>query len=148
VKLFIGGIKLYILEVKSLEDLKLLGKHRDLVTQFKEIIGKGEKVNTKSWQNLYASICYYNNNIKKPIIDQYFISKEAEVIFYLVELSGESRLKMLGLTKSYYLSKAKATKWRNSILKLIHPDKCLHQRSNEATIKLNSIYKEMIGNEK
>jgi len=139
---------LYILEVKSLEDLKSLGKHRELVARFKELIGKNTKVNTKSWQNLYESICDYNDSIKKPDIDQYFVSKEAEVIFYLVELSGEIRLKMLGLTKSYYSNKNKATKWRNSILKLIHPDKCLYQKASEATIKLNSIYKEMIGNEK
>lgn len=144
-----------LLEVKSLEELKTLGKHRELVAQFKEIVGEKIKFITKSWQNLYDSISNYNDSLHgnecpeiKQDKDQYFVSKEAEIIFYLVDLSGEIRLTKLGLTKNHYSNKNKATKWRNTILKIIHPDKCLHLNSSEATKTLNSIYKEMIGNKK
>lgn len=144
-----------LLEVKSLEELKTLGKHKELVAQFKKAIGDDKKFSTKSWQNLYDSISNYNDLLHgkecteiKQAKYQYFVSKEAEIIFYLVELSGEVRLNKLGLTKSHYSNKNKATKWRNTILKIIHPDKCLHLRSSEATKTLNSIYKEMIGNGK
>jgi len=146
---------LNLLEVKSLEELKTLGKHRELVAQFKKIVGKELKFSAKSWQNLYDSISNYNDLLHgnectkiKQDKDQYFVSKEAEIIFYLVELSGEVRLTKLGLTKSHYSNKNKATKWRNTMLKIIHPDKCLHLKSSDATKTLNSIYKEMIGNKK
>lgn len=146
---------LNLLEVKSLEELKTLGKHKELVAFFNVAIGEDKKYRTKSWQNLYDSICNYNDLIQgnectkiKQDKDQYFVSKKAEIIFYLIELSGEVRLTKLGLTKGHYSNKTKATKWRNTILKIIHPDKCLHLKSSEATKTLNSIYKEMIGNKK
>ena len=144
-----------LLDVKSLEALKTLGKHKELVAQFKETIGEDKKVNTKSWLNLYESICNYVELLKskreaaeKQYKDLYFVSKEAEIIFYLVELNGEIRLKKLGITKRYYNNKTKATNWRNDVLKIIHPDKCSHEKASEATSKLNSIYKEMIGDAK
>ena len=153
--LLLEGIILKILDVKSLEELKSLGKHKELVVQFKLAIGGDKKVNTKSWENLYEAICAYKELLPKKkvkIIKEYeniyFISREAEVIFYLVELSGELRLKKLGITKGHYNNKNKASKWRNDMVKIIHPDKCCHEKASEATSKLNSIYKEMVGDEK
>lgn len=143
-----------LFKVKSLEELKTLGKFRELVTKFKEAIGNDKKINLRSWQALYEAICDYQQAKKSKTLkgkkvenSPYFLSKETEIIFYLMELDGEIRVKKLGLTKSHYNNKKKATKWRNDIAKLIHPDKCTHPMAAEATSKLNSIYKEMVGNE-
>ena len=65
----------------------------------------------------------------------YFKSKEDEYIFYLVELDGE-------------LQQEKAKKWRNSIITVIHPDASSHPNVNDATAKLNEIYKRMTKNAK
>jgi hypothetical protein len=145
---------LNLFKVKSLEELKKIGKFRDVVTQFKEGMDNDKKVNTRSWQSLYDAICDYQKSLKrkkgkaqKQETSSYFLSKEAEIIFYLIELHGEERVKKLGLTKTHFSNKRKASKWRNDIEKIIHPDKCNHPMVAEAISELNSIYKEMVGNE-
>ncbi len=77
-------------------------------------------------------------------MNNYFISREAEIIFYLVELEGETRLKKLGINRTHYSNKNKATKWRNDLAKLIHPDKCDHPEAVKAFTILEKMYHEMI----
>lgn len=143
-----------LFKVKSVEELKKIGKFKDVVTQFKDGMDNNEKVNTRSWQSLYDAISDYQKSLKnkrakdsKQETSSYFLSKEAEIIFYLIELDGEERVKKLGLTKTHFNNKKKATKWRNDIEKIINPDKCNHPMAAEAKSKLDSIYKEMVGSE-
>ncbi|MEG0773758.1 hypothetical protein [Clostridium sp.] len=143
-----------LFKVKSVEELKKIGKFKDVVTQFKDGMDNDEKVNTRSWQSLYDAISDYQKSLKnkkakdsKQETTSYFISKEAEIIFYLIELDGEERAKKLGLTKTHFKNKKKATKWRNNIEKIINLDKCNHPMAAEAKSKLDSIYKEMVGSE-
>jgi len=78
----------------------------------------------------------------------YFKSKEDEYIFYLVELDGELQQEKLKIDLSLYKNREKAKKWRNNIISVIHPDTSNHPNVNDATAKLNAIYKRMIQNAK
>ncbi len=157
-------MKLY--EVQSLDELKKLGSHKDMAAMIKKHIGKEVKIKTRSWQNVYDAICDNRELLRAKLIGrektqtktetdkeavincEYFISKEAEIIFYINELNGESRLNKLGVNKRHFSDKKKATKWRNDLVKKIHPDICSHPRALEATRKLSSIYNEMVIDEK
>jgi hypothetical protein len=78
----------------------------------------------------------------------YFKSKEDEYIFYLVELDGELQQEKLKIDLSLYKDKEKAKEWRDSIITVIHPDVSKHSNVNDATAKLNEIYKRMTKNAK
>jgi len=78
----------------------------------------------------------------------YFKSKEDEYIFYLIELDGELQQDKLNIDLSLYKDKEKAKAWRNGIITVIHPDTSEHPNINNATAKLNEIYKRMTKNAK
>ncbi|UYM14470.1 hypothetical protein [Endozoicomonas euniceicola] len=63
-----------------------------------------------------------NNDFKYD----YFVSKEAEIIFYLSVLTGEAQQEMLNIAPSFYKDKKKAKAWRDKVIKKIHPDKSKH----------------------
>lgn len=73
----------------------------------------------------------------------YFVSKEAFLIFVLLHVDGEQRAKLLGITEEMYESIAKAKEWRNSLINVIHSDRCKHLSADEAASKLNEIYSRM-----
>lgn len=75
--------------------------------------------------------------------DEYFKSKEAELIFYLVELDGELRMKKLGITRQHTRNLATAKKWRNDIAQLIHPDVSNHPKAAQAFSVLTEMYEQM-----
>lgn len=140
------------LYVESIEQLKSLGKFRDLQKEIREDVGKIIKVTGRSWEELYSNILSFRNVIEKANktnrqkeCKEYFISKMDEYIFYLLELEGELRMQKLGINKSHFTNKKKAKQWRDKISKEIHPDKSDHKKAEEAMAKLNSIYEAMIG---
>ena len=47
-----------------------------------------------------------------------------------------------------YSDKVAAKEWRDSIAKVIPPDKCKHINANEAICKLNQLYEDMVSIEK
>ncbi|MGL5647092.1 MAG: hypothetical protein ACRDDY_04520 [Clostridium sp.] len=63
---------------------------------------------------------------------EYFKSEADELIFYILELSGKKRNEKLKIEESFYKNKKEGKKWRNSILKKIHPDICKNRKTNEA----------------
>lgn len=75
--------------------------------------------------------------------DDYFKSKETFLIFVLLYIDGEKRVDFLGIKEEMYESKAKAKEWRNSLIKLLHSDRCKHLFADEATAKVNEIYSRM-----
>lgn len=79
--------------------------------------------------------------------DKYFRSKPHRYIFALAELDGESREKILEITKELYNDKDKAKIWRDKIIKLIHPDICNIEGSEKAMAKLNELYSRMVEDE-
>ncbi|MEW4275369.1 hypothetical protein [Priestia megaterium] len=87
---------------------------------------------------------------EKTIIQEkknlFFHDKAAEYIFYLTKLDGESRQKMLDITKFHYNDRGYAQKWYRNIAKVIDPDVCKHPYSKKASIELNKMYERMQDN--
>jgi len=79
--------------------------------------------------------------------DLYFKSQAHRYIFALVELDGESRQRVLDINDELYHDKEKAKKWRDNIVKLIHPDSCKIEDMENAMAKLNYLYSRMIKDE-
>lgn len=167
---------MYWLDMKSLEELMSCGKLKELTMQIRLEVGEGFKFRCNSWKNLYEDVSVYQEHIRKSkeldkkqpknedteasstvskktkrrpkkYESNYFKSKDAEIIYYLLELEGSFRLEKLGVNKSHYSNKIKATTWRNELVKIIHPDKCKHPLANEAMAKLISMYENMVRNE-
>ena len=61
-------------------------------------------------------------------------------------MDGKRRSEKLGITRKCFLNKEEARKWKNNILKSIHPDKVSHKYSNEAVAEINQLFEEMVGN--
>lgn len=79
--------------------------------------------------------------------DKYFISKQHRYVFALVELDGEIRAKIIGITKELYHDKDKAKIWRDTLVKQIHPDICSVDGAENAMAKVNELYARMIEDE-
>ncbi len=75
----------------------------------------------------------------------YFISPQAEIVFSIVKLDGEQRLKALGINKSHYKNPDKAKKWRNDLAIKVHPDKCAHPHAAKAMDEITALYDNMVG---
>lgn len=147
------------INVKNVNDLKSLGKFKDVKREIKEDVGDNIKITGRGWNDLYKNITIFSNLIeniyksdiqsidivKSPnISSNYFTSKSNEYIFYLTELDGEIRMKKLGIKKSLFNNKKAAKTWRDEILKEIHPDINNHPKSTTAMAKLNEMYHSMV----
>ena len=155
----------------KMNNVKLIAK-KDIESLFKDKKSKEKNIvnmisiNSGSWVGLYQKIValrevisYLDDNVitknfediikeqnhseEKALV--YFNSKEAEYIFYLLELDGKQRADKLNITMKCYSNKNEAKAWRDSIAKVIHPDKCKNKRASEAICKLNQLYEDMIG---
>lgn len=137
-----------LLEVTSLESLKKYGSFKEVREKVKEVL-KIPKITAKGWVELYA-VLEVNRTIqvKMPTVEKYnspyFKDEESEMIFYLLELEGDTRLKKLGITNRHYKDKEQANMWKNQIIKKIHPDQSTHPQSEGATKELNKLYGSMI----
>ncbi len=148
------------LQAKTLEDLKACGSFNELRQQIKGSLGEKISLKFGSWEDLFCAIQELRDFIAKVdgTISQsnseleaisktslYFQSDAARIIYALLELDGEQRLKELGIDKSYTKDLEKARNWRNSVTKIIHPDVCKHPNASEASIKLTKLYEQMTG---
>ena len=147
--------------VETVEQLKSIGKFREVSKIVKNDCGKIINVKLGSWKNLYNSIIELKQlihefegeinegNINNNYNDnKYFISKASEYIFYLVELDGKERMEKHKVTRKHYSNKKVAKEWRDNIAKEIHPDVCKIKDAEKAIAKLNQLYTGMISNEK
>ena len=75
----------------------------------------------------------------------YFVSPTAEIVYSIVKLDGEQRLKALGVNGSHFRDTDKAKKWRNDIAAKVHPDKCAHPQAATAMDEITALYKNMVG---
>lgn len=131
--------KFYFLE-DNFKDTKLRLK-KIILNEYQEI----RYINTTSWTDLYYYLELLEDKLQlNKDKTQYFYSKEAEYIYYLVELSGEEQVNKLGIKQIYYKEKDFAKKWRNEIAKIIHPDKTSHPSAAQAIEILNNIYAKMV----
>lgn len=74
----------------------------------------------------------------------FFKDRASEVIFYLTQADGEMRMFFLGINKIHYNYESAAKRWRDSMMKIIHPDNCNHPLATEAAAEVNRIYEGMI----
>ncbi|WP_233238845.1 hypothetical protein [Bordetella sp. LUAb4] len=73
-----------------------------------------------------------------------FVSRQAELIFYLTELEGSVRNRLLGITDAHYQDKEVAKKWCRSLAQQVHSDK----GGNDAAYRvLLDLYKVMTDSE-
>lgn len=81
--------------------------------------------------------------IEDLIKRDYFLSTAHELIFTLLELSGEDQTDILGITPFLYSNPEAAKQWRDSIENVILPVN--HAAKEKALHVLNKFYKQMIG---
>ncbi|MGL4335259.1 MAG: hypothetical protein ACRCST_00090 [Turicibacter sp.] len=141
-------------DVKSVEELKTLGKFRDVCTEVKTSAGPNVKISGKGWQQLFDSIVEFKKSASqvKPSSlsvnekdNDYFVNDAVEYIFYLVELEGDVQMKKLGIGKTHFTNKRVAKTWRDKISKQIHPDVSNHPKASDAMANLNDLYQQMTG---
>jgi PhoPQ-activated pathogenicity-related protein len=113
-----------------------------------------EKLNTPSIKSLQLKIDRLqseNTALKQQLAaaqtteSDYFVSPTAEIIYSIVKLDGEDRLKALGINRSHYKDPAKAKQWRNEMAAKVHPDKCTHPQAAIAIDEVTALYKNMVG---
>jgi FtsZ-binding cell division protein ZapB len=92
-----------------------------------------------------------NTSLKQQLIaaqnteSDYFVSPEAEIVYSIIKLDGEQRLKALGINKSHFKDSDKAKKWRNDLAMKVHPDKCAHPHAAEAMEEITALFENMVG---
>lgn len=73
----------------------------------------------------------------------YFIDKQNEYLFYLLELDTSSRMYKLRITNSHYLNKTLAKEWFENIRSIISANKN-HPKFRDGLFVLNKLYNSMI----
>jgi hypothetical protein len=91
-----------------------------------------------------------NTSLKQQLItaqntdSDYFVSPAAEIVYSIINLDGEQRLKALGIDHTLYTNAKKAKKWRNDLADKVHPDKCAHPLASKAMIEITSLFENMV----
>jgi hypothetical protein len=145
-----------LLQVKTLEELKSFGSFREVRQSIQSSLGRRLSLKVRGWKELLEAVNQLQvleGNITEEsnqvvIADKsslYFKSEAARIIYALLELDGEQRLKELKISRAYYQDLDKAKKWRNELARIIHPDKCEHPKAALATNKLTELFENMVG---
>jgi len=145
-----------IFEAKTVDELKKIGKLAEIRMVLKAKAAElGIKVNTGSWILTFESIQKYNElagnkgkvvpsgSVDAGFNDLYFKSEAAKTIFYLLVMSGEARTDYLGIDERLYEDASAARKWRDRLIKIVHPDNCDHPKAQEAVKEITRIYGRM-----
>ncbi|GEM_PF-1353642 len=74
---------------------------------------------------------------------EYFVSEQHKYIFALSKLEPKFANKIIKNTPELYSDENKARKWRDEMLRKIHPDFCSIEGAEEATAKVNRLYESM-----
>ncbi len=110
----------------------------------KALCGGGEMLEVKDGKaRKYLHRSVFPAGGSPQALDSYFISESARLIFALVELDGECRQRLLGLTHAHYRDADLARQWRNRIAMQIHPDVCRHAKAQDAANELAIMFQEM-----
>jgi hypothetical protein len=110
-----------------------------------------EKPTIKGLQAQITELKAENKDLKQQLIaaqnteSDYFVSPTAEIVYSIVKLDGEQRLKALGVNGSHFKDATKAKKWRNDLAAKVHPDKCIHPQATIAMDEITALYKNMVG---
>lgn len=146
------------LQAKTLEELKTCGSFNKVRQKIKGHLGDKLLLKARGWNDLFSVVQTIQGLLshkeaslshEAPRIEEqtslYFKSEAAQIIYALLRLDGDLRLKELGVDKSHIRDPEKAKKWRNNIAKVIHPDLCKHPEAATASAQLSKLYEKMIG---
>ena len=110
-----------ILDAETIEDLMWVGPTSDIViklnTAFHPFV-----LTVDSYEELLVAI----RAIRKTWPEKNegpFVSRQAEVVFYLTQTDGKLRKKFLKITDDHYRDRKLAKKWFKSLAQVIHSDK-------------------------
>lgn len=127
----------------------------------KKKLGDRIKIRSRSWEELFSAIQQLKQLLNFQLNEtassdqlnlpskndsniDYFKTRTDEIIYALIELKGKQRQEKLNITNFCYNNAQYAKKWRNDILKLIHPDKTRHPKAEEAITLLQELYEGMV----
>ncbi|MGK8169307.1 hypothetical protein [Pseudomonas aeruginosa] len=110
-----------ILNAETIEELSGIGQAREIVSALNTAL------NPLTFEaDSYEEILDATRAIRKtwPVADQGpFVSRQAEVAFYLTQTDGKLRKKFLKITDEHYRDRKLAKKWFKSLAQIIHSDK-------------------------
>lgn len=89
---------------------------------------------------LKVKLASVDESTEEPL-GNYFKSEKDKIVFLLLEVDGERRNKLLGITDDMYEDKKLATKWYRRLSLIVHPDKM--DNNSEAFIELKEIFQVM-----
>ena len=108
-------------KIHSIDDLKDRGSISDLVEKICCLI-RPLKVEAKTYEELFEIVSLLQKNWL-PLVKGPFISRQAEVVFYLTKLEGKQRNNAIGMSDDIYEDPEKAKEWYRDMRGLVHPDK-------------------------
>ena len=142
------------LQATTLKELQACGSFKYVRCNIKDRLGKNLNLKARGWKDLLEIVKHLQSFTYPQAISEenstsektslYFKSEATRIIYVLMNLDGEQRLKELQITKSHYRDAQKAKEWRNEIVKIIHPDICKHPEAKSATSKLTELFNNMI----
>ena len=103
------------------KDLETLGT-ADEIKACVEGITQPLSVRGSTYEELFAAIEILKEKWT-DFIDGPFVSRQAELIFYLTKLEGKQRNKALGITDKHYEDPDHAKRWFRDLSKYVHDDK-------------------------
>lgn len=108
-------------EVRTAQDLERLGSVDEIRQQLGEIV-RPLKVDGSSYAELFAVV----QTLQEKWLDLRegpFVSRQAELVFYLTKLDGSVRNEFLGITDAHYHDPKVAKRWFRSMSQLVHSDR-------------------------
>ena len=130
--------------IQSIDELKQLGTVEEIKKVLNKIITPLQ-IKASSYKELFDSLKILQEK-HIDFINSPFKSKQDEYLFYLTQLEGGQRNKLLGLTDKHYEDKQLAKKWYKQISNYVHPDKIHSYKDgkNKAFNILTNIYNVLI----
>ena len=128
-------------KIRSIDDLRSCGSISDLVEKIYCII-RPLKIDANTYEDLFEVVVLLQKNWL-PLIKGPFISRQAEIIYYLTKLEGKQRNKALGMSDDIYEDPEKAKEWYRGLVGLVHPDK---GGDEAAFVVLKKLYEVAIDN--
>lgn len=110
-----------IAKIETTEQLKQLGSIEEIRRKLEEIVSPLQVGATT-----YAGLMDVVRILQKNWLGFHagpFVSRQAELVFYLTRLDGEQRNKLLEITDAHYRDKDLARKWFRSLRQQVHSDR-------------------------
>lgn len=108
-------------KIKTVRELEKLGSVDDIRQQLESIVHP-----LKIAATTYADLLVVVQTLQVRWLGFRpgpFVSRQAELVFYLTKLQGSMRNELLGITPAHYENRDLAKKWFRSVSQQVHGDK-------------------------